>query len=280
MGIFQKENKMKILSLVSTASAYTTGYYSTYVYTTSPYYPTQEPTTISSSTTTGEPFRECGGTITGYETIASPVEYGKSHAWSNTWGYFYPNNVQCVWNIELGDHVAGFNIVNISFDVEEHSKCGWDWVRVTANDFEENFCGEDRSYWRKRRDTNKEKKEGGKWTPDQVNPINTGFPAMKFIEGGSAVIRMHSDNTERYRGFEFEIVKLTRWEIINFYVDKVSDSVRDESWGSRYESRWQKSSENSREHQRRESPATMRTSHKTAKKEMRSPSLTLTTCAS
>ena len=132
-----------------------------------------------------------------------------------TWGYHYPNNVQCVWNIELGDHVAGFNIVNISFDVEFHSTCGWDWVRVTANDFEENFCGNSG----KRRDANKEKKEGGKWTPDQVNPINTGFPAIKFIEGGSAVIRIHSDNTMKFGGFEFEIVKLTRWEIINFYVD-------------------------------------------------------------
>ena len=205
--------------MVSTASAYTTGYYSTGVYTTS-----QEPTTTSATTvtTTGEPFRECGGTITGYETIASPVEYGETRDGSDIWGYFYPNNVQCVWNIELGDHVAGFNIVNISFDVEEHSTCGWDWVRVTANDFEENFCGEaDR---RKRRDAKKEKKEGGKWTPDQVNPINTGFPAVKFIEGGSAVIRMHSDNTAQYGGFEFEIVKLTRWEIINFYVD-VSTSL-------------------------------------------------------
>merc|ERR1712037_371579 len=237
---FQKENKMKLLSLVSTASAYTTGYYSTYVYSTTPYYPTQEPTTTSASTvtTTGEPFRECGGTITGYETIASPVEYGQVHAWSNTWGYFYPNNVQCVWNIELGDHVAGFNIVKNFFEVEYSRSCGFDWVRVKANDFEENFCGEaDR---RKRRDTNKEKKDGGKWTPDQVNPINTGFPAMKFIEGGSAVIRMHSDNTVRQGGFEFEIVKLTRWEIINFYVDKVSESVNDESWGPRYESRMAK----------------------------------------
>mgnify|MGYP003326847751 CR=1 FL=1 len=214
-------NIFKLFSLVSTASA-SHGYATTdYVPTTSPYYTTSEPTTTTTdwSTTTGEPFRECGGTITGYETIASPVEYGQRWPGSNTWGYFYPNNVQCVWNIELGDHVAGFNIVNISFDVEKHSTCGWDWVRVTANDFEENFCGGDRFDRRKRRDAKKEKKEGGKMTPDQVNPINTGFPAVKFIEGGSAVIRMQSDNSVRYGGFEFEIVKLTRWEIINFYVD-------------------------------------------------------------
>merc|ERR1712176_130838 len=239
MGLL-KEKEMKLFSLVSIASA-SHDYYPNGVYTTSPYdTTTTEPRTTSatSATTTGEPFRECGGTITGYETIASPVEYGETWDGSGKWGYFYPHNVQCVWNIELGDHVPGFNIVNISFDVEGDYLCEFDWVRVTANDVEENFCGEaDRG---NRRTANKEKKEGGKYTPDQVNPINTGFPAIKFIEGGSAVIRMHSDNTVRYGGFEFEIVKLTRWEIINFYVDKVSESVKDESWGPRYESRMAK----------------------------------------
>jgi len=231
---------MKLFSLISVASAQwrttaQTGYYgtsprSTYVETyptgTTPYETTES---TDWRTTTGEPFRECGGTITGYETIASPFEYGSS---------LHPSNVQCVWNIELGDHVAGFNIVKNFFDVESHSVCGWDWVRITANGVEENFCGETDGVR-----SDGDKNEGGKWTPDQVNPRPDGFPESKFIAGGSAVIRMHSDNTYERRGFEFELVKLTRWEIINFHAQRVIDSVSDESWGGRYESRMQKALE-------------------------------------
>jgi hypothetical protein len=92
-------------------------------------------------------------------------------------------------------------------------QCIFDWVRITANGVEENFCGEtddlSRSY------SDKKEKDGGKWTHDQVNPRPDGFPDSKFIAGGSAVIRMHSDNFYETRGFEFELVKLTRWEIIN-----------------------------------------------------------------
>merc|ERR1719223_1772472 len=221
---------MKLFSLISVASAQwrttaQTGYYgtSTYVET----YPTgTTPYETTEWSTTGEPFRECGGTITSYETIVSPFEYGSSS---------YPQNVQCVWNIELGDHVAGFNIVKKLFDVEYQSQCGFDWVRITANGVEENFCGETDGVR-----SDGDKKEGGKWTPDQVNPRPDGFPDSKFIAGGSAVIRMHSDNTYERRGFEFELVKLTRWEIINFHAQRVIDSVSDESWGGRYESRMQK----------------------------------------
>lgn len=198
--------------MVAAASAQTTVGYSTLDTTTSIYSTTNEKTDETTEerttwkTTTGVPFRECGGTITGYETIVSPFEYGSSS---------YPNNVQCVWNIELGDHVAGFNIVKKLFDVEYHSECRYDWVRITANGVEENFCGESDD---ERSDGNNEEKEDGKWTPDQVNPRPDGFPDSKFIAGGSAEIRMHSDNTYETRGFEFDLVKLTRWEIINFHV--------------------------------------------------------------
>ena len=185
--------------MISAASAQWSDETSTYVA------PTTDTTTWH--TTTGEPFRECGGTITGYETIASPFEYGSS---------WYPSNVQCVWNIELGYHVAGFNIVKKLFDVEtDHDTCIFDWVRITANGVEENFCGEINNVIRS--DGDKKEKEGGKWTPDQVNPRPDGFPDRKFIAGGSAEIRMHSDNDVEMRGFEFELVKLTRWEIINFH---------------------------------------------------------------
>jgi len=92
--------------------------------------------------------------------------------------------------------------------------CGYDWVRITANGIEENFCGEADGVIRS--DANNKEKEDGKWTPDQVNPRPDGFPDSKFIAGGSAFIRMHSDNTYNIRGFEFELVKLTRWEIIEF----------------------------------------------------------------
>jgi hypothetical protein len=199
--IFSNFIIFQLFSLISAASAQyrtTTEYYET-----SPR-STYVETTTDWRTTTGEPFRECGGTITGYETIASPFEYGSS---------LYPSNVQCVWNIELGDHVAGFNIVKKLFDVEDDYECIFDWVRITANGLEENFCGESDDVSR----SDKKEKKGGKWTPDQVNPRPDGFPDSKFIAGGSAVIRMHSDNTHETRGFEFELVKLTRWEIINFH---------------------------------------------------------------
>ena len=89
----------QLFSLISAASAQWSSETTTYV---APTGITPYTTETYTWTTTGEPFRECGGTITGYETIASPFQYGSS---------LYPSNVQCVWNIELGDHVAGFNIV-------------------------------------------------------------------------------------------------------------------------------------------------------------------------
>jgi hypothetical protein len=164
----------QLFSLISAASAQWSSETTTYV---APTGITPYTTETYTWTTTGEPFRECGGTITGYETIASPVQYGSS---------LYPSNVQCVWNIELGDHVAGFNIVKNLFDVEYERDCGYDWVRITANGIEENFCGEADGVIRS--DANNKEKEDGKWTPDQVNPRPDGFPDSKFIAGGSAVM--------------------------------------------------------------------------------------------
>jgi len=212
---------MKLSALVSATSAYTTDYYST-----TPSYTTIDART---GTTTGSPFRDCGGTITEYETIASPIISFK-------YDQGYPNNVQCAWHIELGDHVAGFNIVNNFFLVEYEETCGYDWVSVVANGHEENFCS-DEDVARKRREAKNEAKESSKYTPDLVNPINTGFPSSKLIIGGSAVISMFSDNTVTYRGFEFELVKLTRFEIIEVHVRRLINSVADQRWGSRYAGR-------------------------------------------
>jgi hypothetical protein len=186
--IFSNFIIFQLFSLISAASAQIGGTWRPTTWGTTEYYETS-PTTVETTTpydtttttdwrtTTGEPFRECGGTITGYETIASPFEYGSS---------LYPSNVQCVWNIELGDHVAGFNIVKKLFDVEDDYECIFDWVRITANGVEENFCGESDDV--SRSDANNKEKEDGKWTPDQVNPRPDGFPdqSAKFWRAGAS----------------------------------------------------------------------------------------------
>lgn len=166
----------------------------------------------------------CGGTITGYETIASPVIYGSDLV-------EYPDNTDCVWNIELGDDVFGFNIVRNSFSVERHSRCAWDYVRLETSDYEVNFCGMSGEL---RNAANDEKEEEGKYTPDQVNPRPDGFPENWYIHGGSAVISFHSDYSVRRAGFEFEIAKMTRSQIITYHAERVMKSVEDEKWGDRY----------------------------------------------
>ena len=171
--------------------------------------PTTVVDTTVSATTTEIPalFDDCGGTITGYETFASPLAGDNIH---------YPNNARCVWNIELGDDVAGFNIVTKLFEVEHRYNCAFDYVKLVANGREENYCGA-----RRRQDANDsdEKKEAGKYNPDLVNVIDTGFPPSKFIAGGSAVVSFFSEYTFRDLGFVFDIVKMTRFQIITHHVE-------------------------------------------------------------
>ena len=173
----------------------------------------------------------CGGTINEFQSISSP-------------GTYYDNYLDCTWNIELGD-VHGFNIVNNLFDVEYHSSCGWDYLKlVDGSGYERNFCGEtydqyysssssgsssssssssgssyysssSSSYGRKRRSG--DKKEGGKSHPDLVNVSNDGFPDRVFIAGGSATIKFHTDGSVRHMGFDFGLEKLTRFQIITHH---------------------------------------------------------------
>merc|ERR1712127_284876 len=91
---------------------------------------------------------------------------------------------------------------------------------------------------RKRRTA--DKKEGGKWTPDLVNVSNDGFPDRVFIAGGSATIQFHTDLSVRHQGFDFDLERPSRFEIIEFYAGRVVDSVAEEKWGSRYAGRMQK----------------------------------------
>lgn len=145
---------------------------------------------------------ECGGTITEFQTITSP---GFDR------GYYY-NNLNCVWNIELGD-VQGFNIVPISFAVESNYICAYDSVGVIdGNGYERNFCGYNDSS-RRRREAEEHEKEGDKYTPDRANPSNEGFPSL-FIEGGSAVIVFSTDGSITPAGFEFVLTAPDRLQII------------------------------------------------------------------
>jgi len=188
----------------------------------------------------------CGYTITEFQSVASP-------------GHYYDNYLDCSWNIELGD-IIGFNIVNNLFDVEQHSICAYDYLKLVVGDgYERNFCGEtydfydysssssssgssssssSSSYYRKRRSD--DKKEGGKWTPDLVNVSNEGFPERVFIAGGFAYIQFHTDHSVRHQGFDFTLEKASRFDIIKFHAGRVMDSVADEKWGGRYASRMQK----------------------------------------
>nr|CAC83954.1 Oikosin 4A protein [Oikopleura dioica] len=208
----------------------------------------------------------CGGTITEHQTISSPVWYND----------YYPNNVDCVWTIDLGD-VPGFNIVNNFFDLEHHSSCAYDYLKVVENGNEQNFCGEtynsceylncegysssssssgsssssssssysssssssSYSSGRKRR-SEPEKEEDGKYSPDLVNVSDYGFPDSMFISGGSARIEFHTDYSIRHQGFRFTIEKQTRFQIIQHHVGRVVDSVADERWGDRYARRMTK----------------------------------------
>jgi len=208
----------------------------------------------------------CGGTITEHQTISSPVWYN---------GY-YPNNVDCVWTIDLG-HVPGFFIVNNFFDLEYNSICAYDYLKVVENGNEQNFCGEtynsceylncegysssssssgsssssssssysssssssSYSSGRKRR-SEPEKEEDGKYSPDLVNVSDHGFPDSMFISGGSARIEFHTDYSVRHQGFRFTIEKQTRFLIIQHHVGRVVDSVADERWGDRYARRMTK----------------------------------------
>jgi len=229
---------MKLFALASFAAAQTTEYTTTtdrttltpYGWTTDcPPWWCPERTTVEITTEIPALFDDCGGTITGYENFASP------HAGDNV---HYPNNARCVWNIELGDDVVGFNIVTKLFEVEDRYDCAFDYVKLVANGREENYCGA-----RGRQDANDtdKEKEAGKYNPDLVNPIDTGFPPSKFIAGGSALVSFYSDDTVRDLGFEFVIVKMTRFQIINHHVERLTESVSDQKWGSRFAGRMQKS---------------------------------------
>merc|ERR1712210_306368 len=101
-----------------------------------------------------------------------------------------------------------------------------------------NFCGGE-DVARKRRAA-KDEKEGGKYTADQVNPRDTGFPENWFIAGNSAKITFNSDFSQADTGFEFELVKMTRSQIIGHHAQRVMDSVADEKWGTRYSERMHK----------------------------------------
>ena len=181
--------------MISTASAYGTTEYST---------ATSEPYTHTyTRTTTPEPFTgTCGGTITQSETIASPGFYDRST---------YYNNLDCVWYIEVGDDVIGFNIKRNAFDVENSFGCYYDSVEITANGKATAYCGSDDS-----QRGNQNRKESGKLAQhDYVE--SGGFPTNLFIEGGSAVIRFYTDHIVVEGGFEFEIVKASRLQIISHH---------------------------------------------------------------
>ena len=204
---------IQLFSLISTASAYTTEYPTSAPFT--------ESTQYRSTTTPGTFYGTCGGTITQSETIASPGFYDRSR---------YYNDLDCVWNIELGDDVIGFNIQRNAFDLEYESYCDWDFVEITANGKETAYCGS--GELRKRRDSSddssdssyaimvrrgkQKKKESGK-TSQHDNVENGGFPTNLFIEGGSAVIRFNTDGSVVKGGFEFEIVKANRLQIISHH---------------------------------------------------------------
>lgn len=181
-----------------------------YVVSAQDFTPTQDYTTSTTITSfnslyTTEDYGlvECGGRITSYETIKSPQTRYKK----------YPKNARCVWNIELSDNVVGFNIVNNYFGVEYHSHCAWDQVKVVSNDLEENFCGSGNPS-PTRQNAKDENKEDGKSHPDLVNVSYDGFPAKKLILGGSAVISFKTDGSVADLGFEFQIEKLSRFNII------------------------------------------------------------------
>ena len=193
--------------MISTASAYGTTEYSTA--TSAPY-----STYSGTRSTTPEPFTgTCGGTITKSETIASPGFYDRST---------YYNNLDCVWNIELGDDVMGFTIKRNHFDVEYGYECGWDFVEITANGKNTAYCGS--GEWRKRRNSENQKRKESSKTTQHENVENRGFPAKLFIEGGSAVIRFYSDYMVVKGGFEFEIVKGSRRSIISHHAQVCQSS--------------------------------------------------------
>jgi len=197
----------------------------------------------------------CGGTVNEYQSISSP-------------GYYYSNHLDCTWNIELGN-IPSFTIVNNLFDVEYRHDCAYDYLKVIDGDgYEQNFCGEtyeagssssgssssgssssgssysssssSSSYYGRKRRSGEDKKEGGKWTPGLVNVSNDGFPDRMTIAGGSATIKFHTDLSVMHRGFDFSIEKPNRFEIIEYHVGRVVDSVALERWGSRYAGRMAK----------------------------------------
>merc|ERR1712037_862030 len=212
MGEYRQKSKMKLSSLISIASAYD-------------HYATTEAPSFDGT---------CGGTITKSETIVSPGFYGREK---------YYANLHCVWNIELGDDVIGFNIKNKSFRVEPDSTCDYDYV--DANGKETAYCGYGIPFDnRKRRHADEQKgnkKENGKFTGAQhYNVEDGGFPENLFIEGGSAVITFHTDRSDQKRGFELEIGKPTRFQRISYHAERIFNGVSDNKWATRYESRLSK----------------------------------------
>jgi hypothetical protein len=62
----------------------------------------------------------CGGKITDFETFESPgFELG---------AYF--DNLNCIWEIDLGEQVTSFRIEREEFEIEHKDDCGYDFVKV------------------------------------------------------------------------------------------------------------------------------------------------------
>ena len=62
----------------------------------------------------------CGGRITDLQTFESPgFERG---------AYF--DNLNCTWEIDLGEHVTSFRIVKEEFEIEHKDDCEYDYVKV------------------------------------------------------------------------------------------------------------------------------------------------------
>jgi len=212
---------MKLFSLITLASAYDS---TTEDYTSASYTHTYPPNT------TPPPVIYCGGTITKSQTIASPgYDEGRD----------YYRNLNCVWNIELGDDVIGFNIKRNFFDVENNPYCIYDYVEVAADGDSTAYCGSNDGYkvtgaWKK--------KTSNKSNARHENVVASGFPDSMFVEGGNAVITFSTDSSVELKGFELEIeaVKATRLQIISRHAQRIFDEISELKWAPRYENRLSK----------------------------------------
>jgi len=161
----------------------------------------------------------CGGIVNEFQSIMNPMWFT----------IYYDNNLDCTWNIELGD-IPGFTIVNKFFDMEFETGCGWDYVKVIDGEgHEQNFCGESRkgvfydfqsSYGYDYYEdflVHENKKNERTPTTKLVNVSNDGFPERMFVAGGSATIRFFTDSSLRHGGFSFDLEKPSRFELIEYH---------------------------------------------------------------